>query len=222
VVEVNDEAWRAAAEGLLRAARWVVVLGRAGDESQAMALAERERYRHYLVPAADAQSVHSGSVPAASMLAVLRVSAPLPGWLTQQLAKVKRVSGTEEGQRLGGEWITPQAYQRDGRGGRSVFVEPSQHQFGAGAVQGRRAAIEARLARAQQVLTGIAQAQHENDRHLADAQRAAQGHQAAEELAQRQGDFAQARSTLPTLQQARAQAGARPTTHGSCGRQRPC
>jgi chromosome segregation ATPase len=209
VVEVNDEAWRAAAEGLLRAARWVVVLGRAGDESQAMALAERERYRHYLVPAADAQSVHSGSVPAASMLAVLRVSAPLPGWLTQQLAKVKRVSGTEEGQRLGGEWITPQAYQRDGRGGRSVFVEPSQHQFGAGAVQGRRAAIEARLARAQQVLTGIAQAQHENDRHLADAQRAAQGHQAAEELAQRQGEFAQARSTLPTLQQARAQAGAR-------------
>ena len=41
VIEIIDEKWRAAAEGVLRGSRWVVVLDKASDEGRAMALAER-------------------------------------------------------------------------------------------------------------------------------------------------------------------------------------
>ncbi len=38
---------------MLRGSRWVVVLAKASQEAQAMALAEKERFRHYIV--ADAE-----------------------------------------------------------------------------------------------------------------------------------------------------------------------
>ena len=206
VIEVLDDAWRAAAEGVLRAVRWVVVLRRTSDEAGAMALAERERYRHYVVAYAEAAPARPATE---SMLAVLRFAAPAPSWLLHQLGHIRRVADTHEGIRLGGEWITPLAYHRDARGGRSVWVEPSQHQFGAGAVMARRAALEAELQRLDQTLTGIAKQQHAVDRQLGDAQRAAQGRMAATELADRQAEFAQARAALPALSQARRSAGER-------------
>src|SRR5690606_20198642 len=142
VMEITDEQWRGAAEGVLRGARWVIVLARAGDESRAMALAEKERYRHYVV--ADAEA--APAKPAAgSLLEVLRFSAPAPTWLLRQLAHIQRVASTEQGVKQGGEWITPQAYHRDGRGGRSVWVDPGDHQFGAAAIASRRLSIEQRL-----------------------------------------------------------------------------
>ena len=164
-----------------------------------MALAERERYRHYVVAQAEEAPARP---PADSLLAVLRFAAPAPSWLLHQLGHIRRVADTREGIRVGGEWITPMAYHRDARGGRSVWVEPGQHQFGAGAVGARRAALEAELQRLDQTLTGIAQQQHAVDRQLGDAQRAAQGRKAAAELADRQTEFAQARAALPALSQA--------------------
>lgn len=206
VIEITDEHWRAAAEGVLRAARWVVVLQDSADEARAMALAERERYRHYVV----AEAVNAPARPQpGTLLGVLRFSAPAPGWLLRQLEQIRLVDSTEDGVRQGGEWITPQAYWRDTRGGRSVWVDPEQHQFGAAAVASRKQSIERRLAQLDAELTGIAHEQKDVQRQLSAAIEAGKGHRAAEELSRRAEEFEQARQRLPALKQARVEAGRR-------------
>src|SRR5690606_3082770 len=144
-----------------------------------------------------------------SLLAVLKFSAPAPHWLLRQLGHIRRVNSTEEGVKVGGEWITPEAYHRDGRGGRSVWVDPGQHQFGASAVASRRESIEKRLAQLDEEMTRIVRDQAFFDRQLQDARKAAQGFTAAAELAEREAEFAEARRQLPMLKQARADAGER-------------
>ncbi|MGE5451272.1 MAG: ATP-binding protein [Acidobacteriota bacterium] len=206
VVEITDERWRPAAEGVLRSARWVVVLQRASDEAEALALAERERYRHYVV--ADAEAAPA-KPPAQSLLSMLRFSAAAPSWLLRQLAHIRCVDSAEQGVRQGGEWITPQAYYRDGRGGRSVWVDPGEHQFGASAMASRRQSIEQRLAQLDARLTQVAQEQANVQRQLKDVQQAAQGHKAAQELANRSEAFAHAKATLPELTRARSDASMR-------------
>src|SRR5690606_30593279 len=109
IIEITDERWRAAAEGVLRGSRWVVVLAKAGQEAQALALAEKERYRHYVVADAEEAPAHPDKH---SLLAVLKFSAPAPHWLLRQLGHIRRVNSTEEGVKVGGEWITPEAYHR--------------------------------------------------------------------------------------------------------------
>lgn len=204
-IDIADETWRAAAEGLLRPSRWVVVLKHRSDESRAFDIAAKQRYRHYVV--ADTSPVTQA--PAGSLLAALNVSAPLPSWMARQLAGIRCVASTEEGAQVGGEWITTDAYYRDGRGGRSVFVEPRDHQFGASAIDSRRGALESELARWDGELSRIAKAQAEVERQFKDVQRAAVGHKAAQELSERADEFAEARSRLPVLRQARAEAASR-------------
>lgn len=204
-IDIADETWRAAAEGLLRPSRWVVVLKHRSDEGRAFDIAAKQRYRHYVV--ADTSPVTQA--PAGTLLAALNVSAPLPAWLARQLGGIRCVTSTEEGAQVGGEWITTDAYYRDGRGGRSVFVEPRDHQFGASAVDSRRGALEAELARWDGELSRIAKAQAEVERQFKDVQRAAVGHKAAQELSERSDEFAEARSRLPVLRQARAEASTR-------------
>ena len=210
VIEIADEKWRAAAEGVLRGSRWVVVLAQPGQEAQAMALAERERYRHYIV--ADAEHAPAHPEPH-SLLAVLKTSSPLPRWLLRQLEHIRRVDNTEAGVKLGsqhgGDWITPEAYHRDGRGGRSVWVDPSQHQFGASAVATRRTSIENRLAQLDEEMTRLVRDQAFFERQLQDARQAAKGFTAATELLEREAEFAEARRQLPVLKQARIDAGER-------------
>jgi len=206
VIEIADEHWRAAAEGVLRAVRWVVVLRNSADEGRAMALAERERYRHYLV--SEAAEAPRQCEPH-SLLAVLRFSAPAPAWLLRQLAQIRRVESTQEGLQRGGEWITPQAYWRDGRGGRSVWVDPAEHQFGAAALAARKTSIEQRLIQLDKDLAAIATEQRDVKRQLDAAIEAGKGHRAAEELARRGEEFEQARRHLPALKQARIAASSR-------------
>ena len=206
IIEISDEKWRAAAEGVLRGSRWVVVLAKPGHEAQAMALAEKERFRHYIV--ADAEDAPAQPDPD-SLLAVLKFSAPAPRWLLRQLSNIRRVASTEAGIKVGGEWITPEAYHRDNRGGRSVWVDPGQHQFGAAAIAGRRQSIEARLAQLDEEMTRLVRDQAFFDRQLQDARKSAEGHTAAAELAKHAHDFEQARRQLPALKQARQEAGER-------------
>ncbi|MBT9500233.1 MAG: AAA family ATPase [Burkholderiaceae bacterium] len=205
-IDIADEAWRAAAEGLLRPSRWVVVLAHGSDEGRALGLAAKERYRHYVVAEAEAAPAVA---PKSSLLAALKVSAKLPGWLLRQLASIRCVKDTEAGASQGGEWITPEAYYRDGRGGRSLWVEPRDFQFGASALASRRKALEAELARYDTELSRIVKEQNEVEQQLKDAQRAAQGHKAAQDLSERADEFAQARARLPALRQARVEAAGR-------------
>ncbi|MBV8380802.1 MAG: AAA family ATPase [Paucibacter sp.] len=204
-IDIADESWRAAAEGLLRPSRWVLVLARAQDESRAYALASKERYRHYIVAEGEAVA----NAPKGSLLAALKCTAKLPTWLARQLAGVQCVADTEAGTRTGGEWITQDAYYRDGRGGRSLWVEPRDYQFGASALATRRASIEKEVARLDAELGRIVKEQAEVTRQLGDAQRAAQGHKAAQELLDKADAFAEARERLAGLQQARREAASR-------------
>jgi chromosome segregation ATPase len=204
-IDIADESWRAAAEGLLRPSRWVVVLDRAQDEARAYALASKERYRHYVV--AEGEAAPAGAK--GTLLAALRVSAKLPAWLLRQLLNIQCVKDTQEGAKQGGEWITQDAYYRDGRGGRSLWIEPREYQFGVSALAARRESIEAEILRRDAELGRIVREQAEVERQLKDAQRAAQGHKAAQELAERSDEFAEARARLPGLAQARREAASR-------------
>jgi chromosome segregation ATPase len=206
VIDIQDDEWRHAAEGVLRTSLWVVVLHRATDEARAMTLAARERYRHYLVSEA---AIAPDNPPADSLLAVLRFSAPAPVWMLKQLSQIRRVGSPQEGAQRGGEWITPDAYWRDLRGGRSVWIDPERHQFGAGAVAARQESFEKQLARLDGELTSVAKRQQEVKRQLDAANKASAGHRAAEELVRRSEEFEQARVQLPALKQARMAAGER-------------
>ncbi|MDY0745442.1 ATP-binding protein [Paucibacter sp. R3-3] len=205
-IDIADEAWRGAAEGLLRPSRWVVVLAHSSDEGRAFGLAAKERYRHYVV--ADAEQAPTNA-PKDSLLAALKINAKIPGWLLRQLGSIRCVADTAAGSQAGGEWITPDAYYRDGRGGRSLWVEPRDHQFGASALDSRRASLEKELSRYDVELGRIAKEQAEAERQLKDAQRAAQGHKAAQELSERAAEFAEGRARLPALKQARTEAATR-------------
>ncbi|MFY8117448.1 MAG: ATP-binding protein [Roseateles sp.] len=209
-IDIADETWRAAAEGFLRPSRWVVVLERSSDEGRAFGLAAKERYRHYVV--GDAESAPA-LPPKESLLAALNINAKLPGWLLRQLASIRCVKDTEAGAQYskssGGEWITQDAYYRDGRGGRSLWVEARDYQFGASALDSRRASLERELSRYDVELTRIAKEQAEVERQLKDAQKAAQGHKAAQELAERAAEFAEGRARLAGLRQARVEAAGR-------------
>ena len=202
-IDIVDETWRAAVEGYLRGSRWIVVLKDADDERRAFALAAQERYRHYVVAEAEA----AGVAPKGSLLAAVRVSAKLPGWLLRQLAGIRCVRDTAAG--TGIDWITPDAYYRDNRGGRSLFVPAHEHQFGTAATDARRQALEGELARSDAELTRLAREQSEVDRQLKDAQKAAAGKKAALELAERAGELAEARERLPQLRAARLEASSR-------------
>ena len=203
VVEVRDERWRTAVEGVLRGLRWMTMLADPAREAEAFALAESERFRHYVVAPRAARP----DVPASSLLAVVEFSAPVPEWLLRQLASIRRVDTVAAGREGGGEWITPQAFWRDGRGGRSVWVDPAEHQFGAAALEGRRGHLQRRVADADTRLTTLAGQAHALKRQLDDAQRALQGQRAAEQLAERAAEFAEARERLPRLADARRTAG---------------
>ncbi|MDH0868279.1 ATP-binding protein [Mitsuaria sp. GD03876] len=205
-IDIADDQWRAAAEGFLRPSRWVVVLARSSDESQAYRIASRERYRHYVV----ADGEHAPAVsPKDSLLSVLKFNAKAPGWLLRQLASIRCVGDTEKGAQAGGEWITTEAYYRDGRGGRSLWVEPREYQFGDSALDARRASLDKELTRYDLELSKLAKEQLEIERQLKDAQRAAQGHKAAQELVERSEEFAEARARLPGLRQSRIEAATR-------------
>lgn len=206
VTDIADEHWRAAAEGVLRGSRGIVLLKNPGDEARAMACAERERYRHYVVT--DTVQV-SGKADPDSLLAVLKFSDKVPSWLAKQLGQIRRVDTTADGSRVGGEWITAQAYWRDNRGGRSVWVDPEHYQFGAAALSARKDSIGRRLAQLDKKLGEIANDQAENKRQLKATLEASKGHRAVEELAKRQEEFEQARRQLPQLKQARVTAAER-------------
>ncbi|RYF26731.1 MAG: AAA family ATPase [Comamonadaceae bacterium] len=199
VVEVVDEAWRAAIEGVLRGHRWVVLLDKESDLAEAYDIGERERFRHYLV--GPGEQVLRGEP--GTLLAHVRFTAPVPRWLVQQLQQLRCVADPREGKRLGGTWITPQAYMHDGRGARSMWVEPRDHQFGAAAVHARRSAAERDVAQIDARLAPVLDRLMALKRQITDTRRALEGHGAAEELARRSDEFAQARQDLPAAKQAR-------------------
>ncbi|MCE3261147.1 MAG: chromosome segregation protein [Pseudoduganella sp.] len=143
IVEVTDPKWQGAVEGVLGGYASVVLLERSSDAAAAYRLAEKERYRHFIVP--DCVKAHEPKNQ--SLLSVVRFSGLAPEWLIDQLSRITRVESVEEGAKLGNieEWITPEAYHKERRGGRSLFVEASRYRFGAAGKSSRMDAIQKNL-----------------------------------------------------------------------------
>ncbi|MDB5839782.1 MAG: chromosome segregation protein [Herminiimonas sp.] len=207
IVEVTDSRWQGAVEGVLRSYASVVLLENPRDAAAAYRLAEKERYGHFIVP----ERVAAGNGDDDSLLSVVRFSAPAPSWLIDQLARIARVDSADAGMRLaaGAEWITPEAYHRERRGGRSLFVEPARYRFGqAGRAQ--------RLAALQKSLPGL---EAEEDRltlainklagEVSGLKARIAGVDAARELAARQAEFDEAAHGAGPLKAARTEVGTR-------------
>ena len=145
IVEVTDPKWQGAVEGVLGGYASVVLLEKAKDAPAAYRLAERERYRHFIVPDCVTAPVKKDD----SLLSVVRFSAATPSWLIDQLQRIERVESVDAGFKSGNEeWITPDAYHRERRGGRSLFVEASRYRFGDAGRTGRLEALQRALAEA--------------------------------------------------------------------------
>jgi chromosome segregation ATPase len=140
IVEVTDPRWQGAVEGVLRSYAFVILLENPSDASAAYRLGEKERYAHFIVP----ERIVAPTVQDDSLLSVVRFSAPAPSWLIDQLARISRVDSVEAGMRMAGgeEWITPDAYHRERRGGRSLFVDASRYRFGQAGRAQRLAALQ--------------------------------------------------------------------------------
>ena len=70
IVEVTDPKWQGAVEGVLGGYASVVLLERAKDAPAAYKLAEKERYRHFIVP----DCVSAPVVKDDTLLSVVRFS----------------------------------------------------------------------------------------------------------------------------------------------------
>ncbi|OIR14627.1 chromosome partition protein Smc [mine drainage metagenome] len=195
VVEIADPAWQAAVEAVLAPSAHVVLLAKDKDVEQAMALGEKLRYRHFIVP----DCVPAGLAPKGSLLEVVRFSRAVPEWLLRTLERTRRVEDAAEGSKLprAEDWITRQGYLRERRGGR--YAGSEQARFGRArleALREQRAGIEKTLAplRAQlSALTG----------RLRGEQARLAGVDAAAQLAARAEEFAETRQQYEVLVQRR-------------------
>jgi hypothetical protein len=207
IVEVTDSRWQGAVEGVLKGYTFVVLLENARDASAAYRIAEKERYRNFIVT----DRVKAKEVKDDSLLSVVRFTAPAPEWLIDQLARITRVDSVDEGTRLSSheEWITPEAYHRERRGGRSMFVEAARYRFGqAGRAQ-----------RAEAILKSLPKLEAEEDQltfkigKLASEVSALKsriaGVDAAKELVARQAEFEEAARVAVPLKEVRMEVGGR-------------
>jgi chromosome segregation ATPase len=206
IVEVTDPKWQGAVEGVLGGYASVVLLERAKDAPAAYRLAEKERYRHFIVP----DCVQAPVVKDDTLLSVVRFSAPAPSWLIDQLERIERVDSVDDGFKGGAdEWITPDAYHRERRGGRSLFVEPSRYRFGAAGKTQRLEAIQKSLPALEAKEDALTLAISKLAAEVSALKVRIAGVDAAKELAARQAEFEEAERALAPLKAERLEVGAR-------------
>ncbi|MYN29391.1 ATP-binding protein [Duganella levis] len=207
IVEVTDAKWQGAIEGVLGGYASVVLLDKSSDAAAAYRLAEKERYRHFIVP----DLVHAPVVKDDTLMSVVKFSAKVPAWLVEQLSRITRVDSVDVGAKLGSneEWITPDAYHRERRGGRSLFVEVSRYRFGSAGRTQRMEAIQKSLpaleAQEDQLTLLVSKLATE----ISSLKTRLAGVDAAKELGARAEEFDEAaRNALP-LRAERSEVGAR-------------
>jgi chromosome segregation ATPase len=206
IVEVTDPKWQGAVEGVLGGYASVVLLERAKDAPAAYRLAEKERYRHFIVP----DCVEAPKTKDDSLLSVVHFSAPAPGWLIDQLARIDRVDSVDAGFKSGvEEWITPDAYHRERRGGRSLFVEPSRYRFGAAGKTQRLEAIQKSLPALEAKEDALTLTISKLAAEVGALKARIAGVDAAKELTARQAEFEEAARSIAPVKAERLEVGAR-------------
>lgn len=206
IVEVTDPKWQGAVEGVLGGYASVVLLENAKDAASAYRLAEKERYRHFIVP----DCVNAPVVKDDSLLSVVRFSGKAPSWLIDQLERIERVDSVDDGfKSRSDEWITPDAYHRERRGGRSLFVEASRYRFGAAGKTQRLEAIQKSLPALEQKEDALTLAISKLAAEVGGLKARIAGVDAAKELSARQEEFDEAARAIAPLKTERLEVGAR-------------
>ncbi len=207
IVEVTDAKWQGAVEGVLRGYTSVILLDKASDASAAYRIGEKQRYSHFIVP----DRINAPVVKDSSLLSVVSFSAKAPAWLIEQLERIETVDSIDEGMRLSKsqEWITPDAYHFERRGGRSLFVEVSRYRFGNAGRTQRLEALQKALPRLQsqedQLTIKISKLAGEISSYKARLA----GVDAAKELSARHAEFEEASRNTEPLKQQRIEVGTR-------------
>jgi chromosome segregation ATPase len=206
IVEVTDPKWQGAVEGVLGGYASVVLLEKAKDAPEAYKLAEKERYRHFIVP----DCVEAPSIKDSSLLSVVKFSGKAPGWLIDQLERIERVDSVDEGfKSRSEEWITPDAYHRERRGGRSLFVEPSRYRFGSAGKLQRLEAIQKLLPELEAKEDTLTLAISKLAAEVGGLRTRIAGVDAAKELDARQAEFEEASRSIEPLKAERMEVGTR-------------
>ncbi|MBN8440620.1 MAG: AAA family ATPase [Thauera sp.] len=216
VVEVTDPAWQAALEAVLRPYRHLILLERESDRHVAWSLAERERFRHFIVPERE-----SAPPPRPMSLAeVVEFSAPLPRWLTDLLNRIRRVDNADAARDLPREqeWITRDGYHRERRGARHLG-RPQEFHFGELARQSRIAALQEEIAALDKQLQALRPKLDAAAARLTTLRQRLLGLQSAQLLAARSEAYAHAEAELPDARKALTEAiGERSETRGEMDR----
>ncbi|HJV51010.1 MAG TPA: ATP-binding protein [Noviherbaspirillum sp.] len=207
IVEVTDPRWQGAVEGVLRGYTSVVLLEHARDASAAYRIGEKERYGHFIV----SDRVHAPEVKDQSLLSVVRFSAPAPSWLIDQLSRITRVDSIDAGMKLrsGDEWITPEAYHHERRGGRSLFVEAARYRFGQAGRAQRLAALQQSLPKLEAQEDQLTLKINKLAGEVSALKARIAGVDAAKELVARQPEFDEATHSAAPLKAARTEVGTR-------------
>ncbi len=207
IVEVTDSKWQGAVEGILRGYTSIILLDHASDASAAYRIGEKQRYSHFIVP----DRINAPTVKDRSLLSVVSFNAKAPAWLIEQLERIDTVDSIDEGMRLtkSQEWITPDAYHFERRGGRSLFVEVSRYRFGNAGRTQRLDALQKALPRLQsqedQLTIKISKIAGEISSYKARLA----GVDAAKELSARHTEFEEAARNTQPLKQQRIEVGTR-------------
>jgi chromosome segregation ATPase len=207
IVEVTDPRWQGAVEGVLGGYASVVLLDKAGDATSAYRLAEKERYRHFIVT----DLVNANSTRDDSLMSVVKFAAKVPGWLVEQLSRITRVDSVDAGAKLGNndEWITPDAYHRERRGGRSLFVEASRYRFGTAGRTQRMEAIQKALPALEAQEDTLTLAVSKLASEISALKTRLAGVDAAKEMAARHDEFEEAARNAVPLRAERTEVGSR-------------
>jgi hypothetical protein len=144
-------------------------------------------------------------------LSVVSFNAKAPAWLIEQLERIETVDSIDIGMKLhkSQEWITPDAYHFERRGGRSLFVEVSRYRFGNAGRTQRLEALQKALPRLQsqedQLTIKISKLAGEISSYKARLA----GVDAAKELSARHAEFEEASRNTQPLKQQRIEVGTR-------------
>ncbi|UFS72755.1 AAA family ATPase [Geomonas sp. RF6] len=202
IVEISDPSWQKALEGVLAPYAHIVLLKNPADRQRAWELGEKLRYRNFVV--ADRAPVPAA--PAGSLLQVVEFDEHPPGWLVEQLSRIRRVESVQEGSIFSSDisWITPEGYHRERRGGRYIGVD--KFLFGESARKSLIIELETELQTLQGREKRLAAEIDKVSRRIDEIQSLLSGVDAAQQLAARTEAFTTAEKELPELARQRGEA----------------
>jgi chromosome segregation ATPase len=197
IVEIVEPRWQPAVEAVLAGYRHVVLLDDPRDREKAWKLGEQHRYKHFVV----ADRAPAETATRGSLLEVVEFSAAAPDWLLRNLDRIRRVEDIADGSKFGREqdWITPQGYFRERRGGRHLGVDDMY--FGATARDRQLRDGEAKLRDIESRLRDIASERKEALARATDAEGVLRGASASSQLADRADEFNEAHAQQVRLRE---------------------